>query len=495
VTVTYFAAGGVNVTVAGARGLATTTGRAGVTQPFQVIGARAVASTAGKLGSVFTTGAYNSGIYGTAFFGAGVYGGTVGVPAVTWTGVAVDGGSGLLPQVDWQIDLTPPTDAGHVWTSLSSLVRSCTFTRSGRSEELQRTSPGTLTMVLDNRSDAATSLNIKKAQLIRVLAQWGGVTYPLWWGLVTSAPRQWPSAGKDATVTLQAADILYLMRLFPIAIDTTSAGGGTGNPFPRQRADERIRDICNRISSPTISPLIGTLDSQTDTLDADENTSTSDALSMALAIEASDNGLLIGDPTGTVSYQGRQWRTLNATSSILTFGEGGGTEVPYQDTSTLEDDDTRLANIASVTPLGASTPQVATDSASQALYWTRSNQSVDRSLLSSDTALALAAAQYLVSRYKDPPPRIPALTVNMVTVPSAQKPTVLSLANSQRVTWKRAATTPIATETYVEQIQHTMQPGSSWTMTLQLSPALLETRWILGDATAGKLGTTTALSY
>jgi hypothetical protein len=123
---------------------------------------------------------------------------------------------------------------------------------------------------------------------------------------------------------------------------------------------------------------------------------------------------------------------------------------------------------------------------------------VNRQLLSSDPALALTAAQYLVNRYKDPPPRIPTVTIDLANVASlvpAQMPTLLGLANSQRVTWKRNATTPINSDGYVEQIQHTINPGVNWQMTVQLSPASLEMIWVLGDADRGKLGETTALSY
>jgi hypothetical protein len=396
--------------------------------------------------------------------------------------VSVDGGAGILPQLEIQIDVTnAPTNTTRVWTSIVTRCRSVTFARSGRNDEFQRTSTGTATIVLDNRGDAITSLGVKKAQWVQILARWSATNVAQWMGIVTSAPRQWPATGHDATVTLQAADALYLLRLYDLG----------GQSFAAQRCDQRIAAICTLVGG----GIAGTYDTQTDTIDATAQpfTAGSDALSAALAIEGSDSGLLIANANGDIDYQGRHWRVLNATSPVLTLDESTG--VNYRDDVTYEDDDSRLANVVNVTPLGASSPQTASDSASQTLYWARHNQSVDRSLLSSSTALALSAAQYLVSSYRDPAPRIPAVTVDLArvgTISSANMLPLLQLTNSNRVTWQRAAASTITVDGYVEQVTHTITPGTSWTMQLQLSPATNEVQWVLGSS---QLGITTGLAY
>lgn len=622
---------------------------------------------------------------------------------MAWTGIPLDR-NGLLPQLDVLLDVTnPPTSTTRTWTSIVRQVRSLAWSRSGRSDELQRTTAGTASLLLDNRGDAITSLGVAKAQWCSIRALWAGVTYELWRGIITSLPRQWPDAGKDALLTVSAADALYICRLVDLA----------GLTYASQRADQRIVTIlsiagfpvgyansvlafrpslywrlgessgtvaadasgngrtgtygagvtlgqtgalvgdpntavlfhnlsfsdsvgaagydafsagqrtfmgwANRTSTTSTDQLLtdnggrrvlwlsrgsndvqffwdsnhvitwtgawpgvgqyvhwalviddstgaaelfingvsqgqqfasgflptfggffvgtegttttsfggdidevavyeqaltsfsiagiyraglvaaaGTFDSDSDTLDAVSTPLAigSDGLSALLAVEGSDNGLLVANPDGSMTYQGRHWRIVNSTVSQLTFGESG--QVPYRDSVSYEDDDSRLANTVTVTPLGGGAPQTASDVASQTKYFTRRNQTADQQLLSSSELLALSAAQYLVSRYKDPPPRIPEVEVDLAAVSTsvpAKMPTLLGLGNSNRVTWTRQAATPISVDTYVEQINHVVNPGVSWQMKLQLSPASNDPHWVLGDSVNGALGSTTALSY
>lgn len=385
---------------------------------------------------------------------------------------------GLLPDLEVDIDVTNnPTNPVRVWTDITTYVRQVSFARSGRSDELQRTTTGTLAVTLDNRGDVITALGIRKAQWLRVQARWAGVTYARWQGIIESVPRQWPQAGKDATIQIQAADVLKIFALFDLA----------GQTFSAQRNDQRVTAIAALTSVPT-----GSIDTGTDAADAigtpiSEGT---DSLSYLLEVEGSENGLLVADPAGTLSFQGRHWRMLNSAVPVATIGDTFG--IPYRDSATFEDDDTRIANNVSVTPLGG-TAVVVSDSTSQNKYWIRR---LNRGLVTSDTNIAADAANYLLSRYKDPTPRIPTVTIDLAAVPSALKPTLFAANNSTRFTWKRNATTPISVDTYVEQISETIRPGGGgWQMTLQLSPAADESAWLLGDSVFGVLDTTTKLTY
>jgi len=405
--------------------------------------------------------------------------------------IGIDGGTGGLPQLDVLIDVTnAPTNTTRVWTSISSKVRNLTWAMSGRNDEFQRTTPGTAQLLLDNTGDGILNLGIKKAQWISIQAKWSGTVVEMWRGILTAIPRQWPSSGKDAIVTVSAADALYILRLWDLM----------GNTFSSQRGDQRLAAIFALVTPSGTTQLLGTLDTQTDTIDAVTTPLpiNSDALTQSLYIEASDNGLLVAQSNGLIDYQGRHWRHLNSATPLIVLGEGGA-EIPYRDSVVYEDDDSRMANIVNVTPFGASDPQTATDSAAQTKYFQRRNQTADRQLLSSDTALALSAAQYLVSKYKDPDPRIPAAEIDLSVVGSTRASKMLTLIrdlrNSSRVTWKRNATTPIAVDSYVEQTSHTLQPGNFWRMKVQLSPANNDFGWVLGDSVNGQLGLTTALAY
>jgi hypothetical protein len=404
--------------------------------------------------------------YGTGPYGWGAYGGAV-IPE--------------LPDICVEIDRTnDPTNPTRVWTDVTPQLRQLTSTRSGRNDELQRTETGTLNALFDNRSDAMTSLGIRKRQWIRYRAQWSGVTYARWQGLIEGAPRQWPSAGRDAIVQLRAAGPFKVFRLYDLE----------GRTFPSQRGDQRFSSLATLVGLTTSS-----VDTDTDTLDAVSTpiSQGTDALSTLLEIEASENGLALEGADGTVSFQGRHWRMLHSATSKGTFGESAG-QIPYRDTVELEDDDQWIANNITVTPNGGLPVNVA-DATSQAKYFTTR---LNRTLLTSSSSVALDAANYLLNRYKDPTPRLPTLDVHLAAV-AKQDPTLvatlLAAVNSDRFTWTRAATTPISEDVYVEQISETVAPQIGWTMRFQCSPAADESGWVLGDAVNGVLGTTTKLVY
>jgi len=359
-----------------------------------------------------------------------------------------------------------PTNPSRVWTDVTPQIRQLTYTRSGRNDELQRTAPGTLSGLADNRGDVLTALGIKKAQWIRVRGLWAGVTYPRWQGIIETIPKQWPSAGHDATVEIHAADVLKVLRMYDLADET----------FGAQRNDQRVAALAALAGVTTSS-----IDTDTDAADAIATpiVQGSDALAMLISIEESENGLAIAEPDGTLSFQGRHWRLLNSGTPIATLGEGA-TDIPYRDSVSLEDDDQRIANIVSVTPAGGSAV-VVSDAASKALYWDRR---LNRDLLTSDTGIAGDAANYLLGRYKDPSPRIPSIEPIMASRTSAW-PAMLAAGNSNRVTWTRAATTPLSEDAYIEQIAETVIPGTDWQMTLQLSPAIDEAGWVAGVSLAG----------
>lgn len=389
--------------------------------------------------------------------------------------------AGILPTLCVEVDATTdPKSAVRTWTDITTSVRHISFSRSGRNDEQGKTNTGVLTAMCDDAGGAISGLGLHKAQWIRVRAQYGGVTYPRWQGIVTSMPRTWPARGKQQLIQLDAADVLYILRLYDLADQT----------FASQRNDQRVSAICALAGLTT-----GSIDADTDTADAISSpiSEGTDALSTVLDIEASENGLILADPAGTVSFQGRHYRLLNSATSVATFGEGA-TDIPYRDSVEYDDDDNLVANVVSVTPMGGAAVTVS-DSASQAKYWTRR---LNRSLLTSNATIAADCANFLLARYKDPAPRIPVIDVPLVGVATkhaANLPTLLAADNSDRFTWDRAATTPISTDVYVEQISETITRGAGWTLRMQLSPAIDDIGWVLGDAVNGVLNETTRLVY
>lgn len=395
------------------------------------------------------------------------------------TFISLDNGRNLVPELCVEVDVTnAPTNPTRVWTDITRQIRAAQWARSGRSDERQRTEVATLTAVVANTRGSITSLGIAKAQWIRVRYRYGGVIYPRWQGIFESLPRRWPAAGKDDLYELRAAGPLKIFRFCDL----------NGQTFPSQRNDQRFSAIASLAGVAT-----GSVDTNTDTADAVTTPfgDGSDSLSTIQEIEASENGLLLEDPAGTVSFQGRHWRLLNSITPKATIGDIPG-QIPYRDTVSYEDDDQLIANIVEVTPNGGS-PITVSDSASQTKYWPRK---LTRTLLTSDTTIGQSAAEYLLNRYKDPDPRIPQVEIPLAKVPPSLMPVLLAANNSDRFTFFRNAATPISEDVFIENIAEKVVPGGvGATVTLQLSPADREFGWILGDATYGQLGVTTRLSY
>lgn len=385
-----------------------------------------------------------------------------------------------LPTIEVNLDVTTnPTTGTRTWTDVTQYVRALDYSSSGRSDELQRSSTGTLTCLLSNRADVITNLGIQKRQWIRVRSQWLGVTYAEWQGIIESIPRKWPAMGLDATLEIRAAGIFKVLRLYPL----------DGTSRPSERGDQRIAAWAG-LAGLTMGPV----STDTDVLDstAAPYSTGSDALSQATAVEESENGLLVETRDGLLSFQGRHWRLVNSASSVGTFGEAAG-QIPYRDDVEYHDDDALVATSVSVTALGGVT-QVATDSSAAAQRW---QSSMTRSLLSSSSALALSAAQYLLAKYKNPAQRIPTISVDLAATAakgSALVATLLGTNQSSRYTWKRNAPSAISVDVYVEQIHESIRPGT-WQMSFDLSPVTDGIGWVLGDATYGLLGVTTALNY
>lgn len=397
----------------------------------------------------------------------------------------------LVPSICVEIDATTnPTSATRSWTDITSYVRQLSFVRSGRNMELNRSTAGTLDAICSDAGGAITGLGLRKRQWVRVRAQWNSVTYARWEGVIEQLPRKWWGQGSDQFCQFHAADSFKVLGLTDMA----------GETFPAQRNDERVVAVLALTYTSGTGPLDGgSIDTDTD--DADAVTAPfpdgSMALDYLLQVEESENGLLIANPDGSIDFQGRHWRSFNATTSSGTFGEAA-TEIPYFDDVEYDDDDSLIANVINVTPYGASSAVSVSNAASIAQNWATS---LDRQLLSSSTALATSAAEWLSNRYSDPSPRIPAIRVELAaaarqTGGTALVAALLAANNSDRFTWKRAASTAIDTDVYVEQIAETIDvTGGSWQMAFSLSPANDEAEWILEDPASGLLEVTTRVGY
>lgn len=232
-------------------------------------------------------------------------------------------------------------------------------------------------------------------------------------------------------------------------------------------------------------------------LDTGQTTLTSVTLSDQTANEAiqaiaeGERGLVFANPGGTVVFQDRHWRILNASTAGAVIGDGGGTEIPVGDIVAGYDVQDVWNHIV-VTPNGG-TAVTASDASSQAAYYRRS---LELSLQTTDRNEAQAAADYMLARYKDPHLRVSSVSL-VGGSGTAIWPHALGADISTRWTVRRRppAGGTIETDVHLEAIEHDIRPGPVWTTTWSLSPADPQQYWVLDDATLSVLDSTTRLAY
>ncbi|MET8624531.1 hypothetical protein ABZW30_12370 [Kitasatospora sp. NPDC004669] len=181
-------------------------------------------------------------------------------------------------------------------------------------------------------------------------------------------------------------------------------------------------------------------------------------------IVTTEGGAHYVDRAGNVVFKSRADR-YNATTSAYTFGDGPG-ELPYEPGFGTDFDLTRVANIVTAAQPGGQ-PFTARDSTSINQYFPHT---ATRTINSQSALEVQDAANYLLSRYRQPATRVTSLTLNPAANP-ALWPVCLSLELGMRVTVnrRRADGSLISLACFVENIQTDMARDTArWV--LQLSP-------------------------
>jgi hypothetical protein len=190
-----------------------------------------------------------------------------------------------------------------------------------------------------------------------------------------------------------------------------------------------------------------------------------DVMSALNNVVTTENGEHFVTADGTVTFRGRGYR-YNALTPVWTFGDGTG-EYPYEDLQ-LDFDSTHLSNVVTVTQQSTGTNLVAQDSASIASYYTRT---MTRTLNVTSGLECQDAADYFVSRYKDPLTRVQSIKLHPSAAP-ALWPLLLGLELGTRVRINRRppGAPLVSVDCFVEQIQWDMDSSNEAFVTLQCSP-------------------------
>jgi hypothetical protein len=192
-----------------------------------------------------------------------------------------------------------------------------------------------------------------------------------------------------------------------------------------------------------------------------------DALSALQAVVDTEGGSHFVSTDGTVTFKSRAAR-YNALTPAYTFGERTDLgEFPYEEVE-LDYDSTHLGNIVTVTQASTSQVFTAQDAASQLAYFPRT---LARTVNSSDPLECQAAAEYLLSRYKNPATRVSSLKLHPAAYPSLWPVCLgLELGTRVRIMRRPIGRPAITVDAFVEQIQWELDDTGEAFVTLQCSP-------------------------
>lgn len=399
-------------------------------------------------------------------------------------------------EVAWTTD---PLDASPSYTDISTYALSFTSAR-GRSDNLADISAQKATVKLDDRdlrfdplnTGGAYYPNVKPRRKVRISAVYNAVTYYPWTGFLERMPPDWRRPGYTE-VEAEAQDGFSILSLADLP-----AGS-----YPAELTSDRIARVLDAVGWPS-GATHRNLDTGKSTVVA---VTIADGETKALAhlqdVAKSELGLVFIDGQGRFTFHNRQHRfdTASDYTSVATFGDGGGTELDWDDVGPDWDLD-RVINQWSITPYGGAVI-VRSDATSKAAYGPRGQS---RELLISDVNEATDQADWLLARTKDVAYRFDRLILrpSAIAAGSLQDSLfaqALGREIGDRITVKvrpPGGGYTISQECWIEGVQHKVS-DQSWETVFMLDTVdpTLQTGagyWILDDTTYSVLDTSTRLA-
>jgi hypothetical protein len=235
---------------------------------------------------------------------------------------------------------------------------------------------------------------------VQITATYGGVTYPIFSGFITSYVTRYPdeSSADLATTTIEAVDAFRLVQLAQISTVTDSGAG--------QLSGTRVNKLLDSISWPA---TMRDVDAGLTTMQADPGTNRT-ALQALTTVATSEYGALYVDATGSFVFQDRSV-TAGSIGGTPTVFADNGTGIEYFDASWILND-VLVFNKATITRSGGSA-QVALNQASIDKYFLHSYFQ-DNLLMQSD-AVALDYAQAYTASRAETSIRVDAIVLDLYT--------------------------------------------------------------------------------
>jgi hypothetical protein len=197
-------------------------------------------------------------------------------------------------------------------------------------------------------------------------------------------------------------------------------------------------------------------------------------------IQAAEQGRIFMSRTGDITSQPRIGNTLSG--SVADFHDDG-TNIPYNSLGIIFNADL-IVNRASIQHLGATSPEVADDLASQAKYLIQ-NVSITNSLLHNDAA-ALDLANYLL--VGEPAATFNAVQTDYLMLTNAQRETLALVDIGDTITITNTITGgEVAQELAVEGVEIQVNVNNGHRVTFYTSATVIVYEFVLNDPIYGKL--------
>ena len=297
-------------------------------------------------------------------------------------------------------------DSAALVVDISNVVDSVS-TKRGRSATADEFQTGTLTLRIVDQNGDFNSQNpsspyfgyLTPMRKVSISATYGGTTYPMFSGFITSYTTTTPRNANDVVyTTISAVDATRLAQNAQISTVTGATSGDLSGT--------RINQILNTIGWPS---SMRDVDAGLTTLQADPGTART-ALAALQTATNSEYGAIYVDASGSWTFQDRLVTTASIAGTPVVFNDNG-TDIGYFN-AIWRTDDTLIFNQANITRTGG-TVQNATNAASVEKYFAHTyNQ---QNLLMQTDAVALDYARAYVASRAETSVRCDAIELDLYT--------------------------------------------------------------------------------
>lgn len=296
-------------------------------------------------------------------------------------------------------------------------------------------------------------------------------------GFITSYSYSFELGNLDR-VSVNCADEFYILAQTYLAEWNVS----------EQLSSDRVSDLLD-LPEVDFPPLERNITTGTVTLGGASAYTVSSGTSVAnyaAQIQQAEQGRIFIDRNGNFTFQPRIGYTLSA--PVIDFHDNGDIGTAGYDQVGIAFDADQVVNRASVQHLGATSPQVAEDLASQAEYLIQTT-SITGSLLHNDAA-ALTLAEYLLT--PNPEPRFTNVSVSFVSLTEAQRDLAAVVDIGDTITIQKsiqqgASSTEFSQELSVEGVQHQINVLNGHRVTFFTAPTTIVYELVLDSPIYGQI--------